>query len=314
MDTDSDNRGSTRRTWPHRAIAKLAARHFTIVTNQELRELGLDRRTITRALRRGQLFEVHRGVYSLSLPRARPPHAAEQAALLACGPRAVLSHHTAARLHQLRISHIPTLHVTIVGEGRHRRRRPGLDVHRTLTLPPGERKLVNGLAVTGLDRTLIDLAPLISDRGLEHLLDQALRQTSATAIGAALDRHSGRPGTRRLRALLRPDRPSSDTWSRCEERLRRLIRLAGLPSPEANVALGRDGYVPDLLWREPRVIVEYDSWEFHSSRRAFDGDRERHNQLTADGYQVLHVTWQALSEHPEKVLVWVAVALARAAP
>jgi predicted transcriptional regulator of viral defense system/very-short-patch-repair endonuclease len=312
MDSDSDRRGSIRRRWPYAEVAELASRQHTIVTNEALRRLGLDRRTITRALVRGQIFQVHRGVYSLVPAQARPALAAEQAALLACGPTAVLSHHTAARLHGLRIRPTRAIHVTLVATSRHRRSHPGLHVHRTQTLHPGEEKRVSRLAVTGLARTLIDIAPLISGPELEHVLDQALRKTSAAAIHSALDHHPRRPGTPRLRALLDPERPSADTWSRSEQRLRRLIQRAGLPSPESNVQLGRDGYVPDLLWRDARVIVEYDSWEFHSSRSAFVSDRERHNQLTADGFQVLHVTWQALTDRPEKVLVWIAVALTRA--
>ena len=301
-----------RRCWPDAEVAELASRQHTIVTNEALRGLGLDRRTITRALARGQIFQVHRGVYSLVPARARPALAAERAALLACGPTAVLSHHTAARLHGLRTVPAGAIHVTLVATSRHRRSHSGLHVHRTQTLHPGEGKRVNGFAITSLARTLIDIARMISGPELEHLLDQALRKTSITAINAALNHHPRRPGTPRLRALLDPARPSADTWSGSERRLRHLIQRAGLPSPEANIQLGRDGYVPDLLWREPRVIVEYDSWEFHSGRRAFVSDRERHNQLTADGYQVLHVTSQTLTEHPERVLVWVAVALTRA--
>ena len=84
-----------------------------------------------------------------------------------------------------------------------------------------------------------------------------------------------------------------------------------MPSPESNVRLG-PRYVPDLLWRAQRVIVEYDSEEHHMGRRPFHDDRTRHNDLTAaDGYQVLHVTFEHMAE-PLKVLVWVVRALARA--
>ncbi|HWE13637.1 MAG TPA: DUF559 domain-containing protein, partial [Solirubrobacteraceae bacterium] len=90
-----------------------------------------------------------------------------------------------------------------------------------------------------------------------------------------------------------------------------LIRRAGLPTPEANVPVG--AYVPDLLWREQRVIAEFDSWSFHGGPRSFQRDRERHNALVAMGYDVIHITWQQLTESPEQVLVWVASALVRAA-
>ncbi len=97
-------------------------------------------------------------------------------------------------------------------------------------------------------------------------------------------------------------------WSVAEERLRQLMRRGALPAPEANVALGP--YFPDLLWRDERVIVEYDSIEHHSGPGAFHSDRERHNYFTAAGYQVIHVTGRQLSQRPEQVLVWIAGALA----
>ena len=73
------------------------------------------------------------------------------------------------------------------------------------------------------------------------------------------------------------------------------------------------GYVADLLWREQRVIVEYDSVHWHSGPAVFHDDRTRHNELTAHGrYQVLHVTERQLTHELEQVLIWVAVALSRA--
>jgi very-short-patch-repair endonuclease len=117
------------------------------------------------------------------------------------------------------------------------------------------------------------------------------------------------PGTPAVRRALTPGRPSGDSWSLPEKNLLALIRLAGLPAPEANVPIGR--YFPDLLWREHRVIVEYDSREFHSSEHARTADATRHNDLTNWGFAVLHVTWDQLSRHREQVLVWITSALTR---
>ena len=108
--------------------------------------------------------------------------------------------------------------------------------------------------------------------------------------------------------LLEEDHKSSLTWSHAEENLLQLIRRAGLPPPEVNVPLG--DYVPDLLWREERVIVEFDSYAHHSGPAAFHDGNARHNDLTAlSGYELLHVTAR---HRPEQVLVWIASALARA--
>jgi very-short-patch-repair endonuclease len=293
--------------WPDAAIAQLAGRARTMITREQLLGLGVRPATVGAALARGRLHRVHVAVYSLVLPAARPSGGAEEAAVLACGDTAALSHQTAARLHGLRIDAPRQVHLTVVGD----RRRPGIRVHRTLRWDRGEVVRVERLPVTSVARTVIDLSPFVSNRALEHLVDEALRRTSRPKLRAALDRHPGRPGTGRLRRLLDPTRPNSDTWSDPEEKLLLLVRRAGLPSPEANVPVGR--YFPDLLWREQRVIVEYDSDEFHSGERARVDDAARHNDLSNDGFSVLHVTRRELSNQPERVLVWIGVALARAA-
>jgi hypothetical protein len=306
-----DHRAHDVAGWPDAAIAEIADRRHSIVARTQLLELGIAASAIDRARRRGRLHRIHHGVYSLLLRRARPALAVQQAALLACGSTAVLSHHTAAALHGLRLPDqvraAPT-HVTVIDADR---RHTGLVIHATIELHPQERVLrVQGLATTSVARTLIDLAPLLTDARLEPLADQALRRISTTKLTEALERHPRRPGTPRLRALLHPDRPSADTWSRAEARLLAAIRRAGLPSPEANVAL--DSYVPDLLWREQQVAVEYDSEEIHLRRVAFHADRTRHNDLTTRGrLQVLHITHRHITETPKQVIVWIVLALVR---
>jgi very-short-patch-repair endonuclease len=294
--------------WPDRAIAGIAARQATMVSHEQLRSLGVAARTVSEALERGRVHPVHRGVYSLVPPQARPPHGAEWAALLACGTDAVLSHRTAAQLHGLPVAVGPLVEVTVRSGGRGRTR-SGLRVHRTTTIGRLDLVRIGSLLVTSVPRTVVDLACELDDGALERLLDRALTRTSRTRILEILDAHPRRGGAGRLRSLLDPERPSADTWSVAEARLLGLIRRAGLPMPEANVRIG--DYVPDLLWREQRLIVEFDSWTFHGGPRAFGRDRERHNTLLAHGFQVLHVTWHQLTREPEKVLVWIATALAR---
>jgi very-short-patch-repair endonuclease len=277
-----------------------------MVASAQLRALGVSTSTIDRAVRRGRLHRVHYGVYSLVATGARPRLAAEHAALLACGPTAVLSHHTASALHGLRAGHEAPLHVTVVATTRHR---PGLVVHHVTTIDRQERVRVTGLPVTSVARTVVDVAAGQSGGFVEQLVDQALKKTSRAKLTEALDRHPGRPGTPAVRRALTPGRPSGDSWSLPEKNLLALIRRSGLPTPEANVPIGR--YFPDLLWREHRVIVEYDSREFHSSEHARTADATRHNDLTNWGFAVLHVTWDQLSRHREQVLVWITSALTR---
>jgi very-short-patch-repair endonuclease len=157
---------------------------------------------------------------------------------------------------------------------------------------------------------VIDLAPTLTPRGRELLVDQA-RTRSRTKLVEALDRHPARTGVPAIRRLLDADHPSSLTWSQGEERLRALLVRAHVPLPESNVEL-YTGYTPDLLWRAQRVIVEYDSDQWHAGRvrRAYDTTRQ--NRLTAEGYVVIPVTCEQLNERSEEVLVWIVRALFRA--
>jgi hypothetical protein len=84
--------------WPDRRIAALAAGQRAQITHQQLRQLGVGRSAIGRAQRRCRLHPVHRGVYALVAPGALPRLATEQAAILACGSRALISHASAAAL------------------------------------------------------------------------------------------------------------------------------------------------------------------------------------------------------------------------
>jgi len=280
-----------------------------MISRAQLLELGVASSSVTQAASLGRLYRVHLAVYSIAPPAARPRLAPEHAALLACGPGAVISHWSAAWLHGLTDRQPRTVAVSVARD--RGRKLDGVDVHRAGACERADRTWVGRLPCTGVARTVIDLSPMLEDRQLEQLLDRALRETSRAAVRSALSRTSGRAGTRRLRSLLDPARPSADAWSAAERRLLELIRASGLPMPECNVGLGDRGRVPDLLWRKERVIVEFDSWEFHGGPAAFHDDRERHNQLTAEGYQVLHVTWRVLRDHPERVLVWIARALGR---
>lgn len=295
--------------WPDRPIAELAARQQTMVSRRQLLALGIRPRTIDEAIARGRLFRVHRGVYSLVPAGARPPLAAEWAALLAGGPQAFLSHRTAGRLHDLAVAHTRRAPVELTIVGHHRDRRRGIAVHRARALDPADVVRVHRLPVTSVARTTLDLAPTLADPALEQLVDRALKRTSRTKLRDATARRAGRPGAARVAALLDPTRPSAEARSRTERRLREMLISAGLPSPEGNMPVGP--YTVDLGWRRQRVIVEYDS-DLHAGDVARRRDDTRHNDLTSWGWQVLHVPWLVLRDHPERVVAWVAVALARA--
>jgi very-short-patch-repair endonuclease len=298
--------------WPDRAIAAIAARQQALITRGQLVELGVGRGAIEHALARGRLHAMHRGVYALVANAALPPLARQRAAVLACGEGALISHHCAGAMWAIRPEVSGEIDVTIVGRDGGRDR-PGLCVHRVATLHPRDALRHAGIPITSPARTLLDIAPQLSERSLERAFDEALvrKIMSLGAVKAVLARYPNRPGAARIRALARADRKTTATRSQGEERFLQMVRKSGLPDPEVNVRIG--GFVADFLWRRERVVLEIDGYDYHRGRVAFERDHERDAVHQHSEFVVIRATWRQLEDAPEAVLVWVATALARRA-
>src|SRR4051794_26434919 len=75
----------------------LAERQHGVVSRQQLLDAGLSRRGIQHRLKRGRIHSVESGVYAVGRP-ALTREGRWMAAVLACGPGAMLSHRSAAAL------------------------------------------------------------------------------------------------------------------------------------------------------------------------------------------------------------------------
>ena len=86
-----------------------------------------------------------------------------------------------------------------------------------------------------------------------------------------------------------------------EVRIADLLERAGLPRPEQQVRipLGKRTARVDLAYRELMIVIEYDSFEYHSPRSVFDSDRARDRALELRGYIVLRYT----STTPDSLIV-----------
>jgi very-short-patch-repair endonuclease len=157
---------------------------------------------------------------------------------------------------------------------------------------------------------MVDLAAEVEPLQLESLVADAERRglMRRRELAAAAEAGGQRSGGARLRELLRHEHAPSLTRSDTERRFLRLIRAASLPPPDHNVPVGQ--YELDTLWRDARVVVELDGYEFHSSRAAFDRDRARDAELQASGFVVLRFTWRQVKHRPELVIALLARTLA----
>jgi very-short-patch-repair endonuclease len=102
------------------------------------------------------------------------------------------------------------------------------------------------------------------------------------------------------------------TRSQAERRLLELIEQAGLPPPRTNVKVA--GHEVDLHWPDHNLVVEFDSWTYHSTRAAFERDRRRDADLQLAGQRVMRVTHRQLSGEPIPLIARCAAALAAPGP
>src|SRR4051812_36369972 len=147
-------------------LAALAARQHGVVCRAQLHACGLGDRAIHDRVAAGRLHRVHRGVYAVG-HMALTRDGRLLAAVLACGPGAVLSHATAASVWGLRHSNAARIHVTVPSAAG--RSGPAIvRLHRVATLRDEHRTRVGRLPVTTPARTLFDLAATVPRRALER--------------------------------------------------------------------------------------------------------------------------------------------------
>lgn len=229
------------------------------------------------------------------------------AACLACGPDALVSHRSAAVLWRLlERSRRAPVDVILLGS---QRLRPGIRTCRVGTLRDDEVTRRHGIPVTTPARTLYDLAGRLRPVALEKLAAEALarRLTSENELLEMVERHAGRRGVHRLRAVLGGAGPAF-TRSKAEELFLAMTRRAGIEEPQVNVSVGR--HEVDFYWPGARLAVEIDGRAFHASSRDFERDRRRDAELATQGIRVVRVTWKQLTREPEAVLVRLGGALA----
>src|SRR3954451_9168545 len=156
-----------------RLIAAAADTQHGLITLAQLRSLGATPMMVRVRVNRGTLHPVHRGVYSVG-HRPITPEARWLAAVLACGPGALLSHRSAAALHGIRNTAAAKIDVT--APTRRGLTLDAITLHRATTVQPEDRDIVRGVPVTSLPRTIIDLAACVSPSALEYAIHRAESQ------------------------------------------------------------------------------------------------------------------------------------------
>jgi very-short-patch-repair endonuclease len=265
-------------------IAAFAERQHGVVSRRQLLDAGVRRHAIGHRLMQARLHTIHLGVYAVghfSLTR----EGRAIAAVLAGGRGAVASHRMAGALwgfwrsDRLEVTAPAYLH------------RPGIQIH-TSPVPGDELATRFGILVTGVSRTLFDLAAVLPFHQLERAMHEVevQRLTDSISLYELVARYPRRPGAPAVKRLL--EAGVAPTRSELEAQFLAFLRARSLPLPQTNVLI--EGLECDCVWREHGVIVELDSRKFHDTAAAFEADRARDRALQASGWRVVRVTWRQL--------------------
>jgi len=290
-------------------VAALAGRQAGVVAAAQLRALGLGAGAIKYRVATGRLHALpgHRAVFQVGHV-ARTPLTMYWAAHLAIGPSSVISHRSAAAVRELRTSRSAFVELTVPGPSRRRGR--GLRVHRTTWLPACDVTEVDGLPVTSVARTLLDLGAVVPARQVERAFDQAdvANVLDLADVQRVLQDGRARPGCAKLRTVVARDTAGTTlTETELEELLLAIVRRAGLPDPICQYPVLE--YRADLCWPAARVIAEADG-PAHDTPAGRVHDARRDVRLQNAGWRVLRFPKREILGDP----VYVADAIGRALP
>jgi hypothetical protein len=220
----------------------------------------------------------------------------------------VASHRTAARIHELDgFGDEEVVEVSVPRPCRPKLQ--GVVVHQVSSLPRADVLEVDGIAVTGLARTLADLGSVCpSDKVLQALDDVRRRGHSLAWLRQTAERLR-RPGQRGPFLLLElldevsGEQRAPDSWF--ERLLERCLASPDLPplhrQYEVRDRRGRFVARLDAAFPAIKLGIEAHSRRFHDATIRERADEARDLRLAAEGWEVLYVRWQHV-QHPDNLL------------
>ena len=290
-------------------MAGLALRQHCLVALWQLLPLGVPPRGLQKRVQAGRLYRIHRGVYGLVPRSLLTREGCWMAAVLACGPNAVLSHRSAAHLHGLRSTSRASIDVLV--PGRSSRTVAGVDVHNSVTLTDRDVTVVDAIPVTTVARMMLDLSAVVEQRAVERTVGEAedRDRLDMRAVNDQLGRNPKHPGAARLRAALGPDHAGL-TDSDLEELFVSIWWPTGLPRPSTRFHIdpGDGGLLirADFAWPDAKFDLEIDGSRYHSSDRARARDYRRDQRMKLARWDVLRLGEEDLGRPPDRVVavVW----------
>lgn len=285
--------------------ATIMAAQYGAAHREQLLRAGLTRHCIQHDVGSGLLVPVHPGVFvDAASPAIRQREV--MAATLWGGPSAGASSVTAAGLLGLR----PDPLLIDIVTTRSLRSRPGIRLHRCLTLPPDDLIRVGPIRVTSPARTIIDLAGVLTEEALEIVLEEGLRQRLLTEdhLRARLIELGtrGRKGAGVLVDLLHlRAKGETPTASALETLVARAVREGDLPRPVRQYPVhDEDGLIGYLDFAYPWALLnlEADSFKWHTGRLDWRRELRKRNRLMRLNWRIRHITEEEIG-HDRRALI-----------
>ena len=288
------NGGQSPKARAARRCREALSKQLGLIRRDQALASGLSERQIETLLANNDWTRLYPSIYasSSSAPSWRR---SVLAAVFRAGPDAVASGHTAAALLSLPGFRPGKIEITTPRQ----LKAVPFATHRGV-IPNDQVTRVGPIPSTDATRTLLDLAAEVPAAALEIALDDALRRslTSFSRLKWLLRcSGNGRKGSPTLRRLIQ-DREDGGPIpeSVLETRLWKPLTRLGVPRPIRQHEVEWDGqrFRIDFAFPHAMVAVEAQSYTWHSSRKAWERDIDKHNALTALGWAVNYVTWSDL--------------------
>lgn len=176
----------------HRALAELATRQQGVVAYEQLRDAGFSPDAIKQMRAARRIVPLYRGVYAVGHGRVSS-QGRLMAAVLAGGAGTVVSHRSAGAHWSFAPS--SAKRVDVITPRRTRRKTANL-FPQIAQLAPDELTIHEGIPVTTVARTFIDMAEVVAFGRLERAFEAAerLRLLDVRALERQCERSFGRRG------------------------------------------------------------------------------------------------------------------------
>ena len=287
------------------SLAELASTRHGVFTRKQASEIGISNKRLRTAVGSAR---VRQPLSDLFVFASHPVSFRQRCAIgsLAGG---VISHRSAARLHCLD-GYTADLSGEVEVSFDRSAKRPmpaGFRVHTWRRTHRNDIIEIDGVNCTSIARTLVHLGLNEPRDRVEQALDSALRNgASARWIEKTLGqlRRPGRTGLQVLEEIIAdPARSGRLSESVLEKVVEQAIADPDLPRPvrQHEITVGSGTRRFDLAFPRAKLGIEAHSRIFHWGAAKNETDNLRDLELSAEGWEVLYITW-GMAQEPQLFL------------